>query len=84
MGEMEKKTLQEKEPLTLIRAHMEREYKQRVRIQQKPEIGVRNDQETRQAIGSCRNLGESMDFSIMRNKNMSSVSLGHKGKSELS
>lgn len=63
--ETERKTHKEKEPLTLIwvdtRADTEQEYKQR-RIQQKPEIEVRDDQETCKAIRSYKNLRESIDF----------------------
>lgn len=63
-GNMERKILKEKEPLTLIwiDTDTEEEYKQRIRIQEKPEIGIRDDQEKCKAIGSGRNLGESMDF----------------------
>lgn len=81
---MEKKTPQKNKPLILsqadTRTDREQEYKQRLRIPQKPEIGVRDDQETCQAIASCRALeggvggGEgAWAFCTMRNKQVFST-----------
>lgn len=81
---MEKKTLQENEPLILrwvdIRNDLEQEYKQRIRIHQNLEIEVRDMPSHRKLQNS---LGEH-GLLHHENKEVSPFSLKHEEKSELS